>query len=267
MNSVESQSVPLPPAILIRRNEFGQPIGPALPDWKPPQRPERVVLTGRSCRLEPLDADRHADTLWKAWGSPDHDALWTYLPYGPFADAEAHREWIRQSARGTDPLFIAIVDPRSGQAVGWLSWMRITPEAGSIEIGHLMFSPALQRTTAATEAIFLLIQECFRLGYRRVEWKCDALNGPSRAAAQRLGFCYEGLFRQALIYKGRNRDTAWYSIVDQEWVALEAAFRSWLSPLNFSIDGSQHKRLTSFVSAAKSSDRSATFLESLPANP
>ncbi len=236
---------------MSRHNEFGQPIGPALPDWRPPSRPDRVVLTGRYCRLEPLDADRHADALWDAWGSSAHDALWTYLPYGPFPDAEAHREWIRQSALTVDPVFLAILDPRTGHAVGWLSWMRITPEAGSIEIGHLMFSPVLQRTTAATEALFLLIQECFRLGYRRVEWKCDALNRPSRAAALRLGFTYEGLFRQALVYKGRSRDTAWYSILDQEWGALEAAFLGWLSPENFSTDGIQSKRLTSLISAVK----------------
>ena len=129
--------------------------------------------------------------------------------------------------------------------------MRLTPEAGSIEIGHLMFSPALQRTTAATEALFLLIQECFRLGYRRVEWKCDALNHPSRAAAQRLGFCFEGVFRQALIYKGRNRDTAWYSILDREWSALETALTLWLSPQNFSSNGIQSQRLTSLISAVK----------------
>ena len=236
---------------MSRHNEFGQPIGPALPDWRPPPRPERAVLTGRHCRLEPLDADQHADALWNAWGLPAHDALWTYLPYGPFPDAEAHRDWIRQNARGVDPVFLAILDPRTGQAVGWLSWMRITPDAGTIEIGHLIFSPALQRTTAATEALFLLIRECFRLGYRRVEWKCDALNHPSRAAAQRLGFCFEGVFRQALVYKGRNRDTAWYSIVDREWRALETVFTLWLSPQNFSSDGIQSQRLTSLISAVK----------------
>ena len=236
---------------MSRHNEFGQPIGPALPDWQVPKRPQRAALTGKYCRLEPLDPDRHADALWNAWGSPAHDALWTYLPYGPFPDAEAHRDWIRQSALGVDPVFLAILDPRTGHAVGWLSWMRIAPEAGSIEIGHLMFSPTLQRTTAATEALFLLIQECFRLGYRRVEWKCDALNHPSRAAAQRLGFCFEGVFRQALVYKGRSRDTAWYSILDREWSALETAVTLWLSPQNFSSDGIQSQRLTSLISAVK----------------
>ncbi len=233
-----------------RVNEWGQPIGPALPEWVPPPRPARAALNGSYCRLEPLDAEQHAADLWRAWSSKPTDASWTYLPYGPFSSESQLTDWIRAQAAAADPLFLAILDPDSGKALGWISWMRITPEAGSIEIGHLAFSPALQRTRMATEAIFLTIRECFRLGYRRVEWKCDALNAPSRAAAERLGFQFEGLFRQALVYKGRSRDTAWYSILNQEWIGLEVGFKGWLAPENFSADGSQLQSLRTLAAAA-----------------
>jgi RimJ/RimL family protein N-acetyltransferase len=201
--------------------------------------------------LEPLDAHRHAADLWQAWISQPADASWTYLPYGPFSSESHLADWMRTQAAGADLVFQAIVAPDSGRALGWISWMRITPEAGSIEIGHVAFSPALKRTRAATEAIFLMLQECFRLGYRRVEWKCDALNAPSRAAAERLGFQFEGLFRQALVYKGRNRDTAWYSILDREWSGLEAGFLEWLKAGNFSPDGSQRQSLRSLTNACQ----------------
>lgn len=231
-------------------NEWGQPIGRALPGWVPPLRPSRQVIPGSYCLLEPLEAQRHAATLWQAWISQPSDPSWTYLPYGPFLSESHLADWVRPQAAGEDPMFQAIIDPDSGRALGWIAWMRISPEVGTIEIGHLAFSPALRRTRAATEAIFLMLRECFRLGYRRVEWKCDALNAPSRAAAERLGFQYEGVFRQALVYKGRNRDTAWYSLLDREWSRLEAGFLAWLEPANFSPDGSQRQSLRSLNQAS-----------------
>ncbi len=170
--------------------------------------------------------------------------MWTYLPYGPFADFAAYRGWIEAKWLGNDPLLFALVDAASHQAVGVASYLRIDPPAGSIEVGHLGYSPLLQRTPAATEAMFLLMAQAFALGYRRYEWKCDALNEPSRAAALRLGFTFEGLFRQATVVKGRNRDTAWYSILDSEWPALRTAFECWLAPENFGPDGRQRQRLS-----------------------
>ncbi len=170
--------------------------------------------------------------------------MWTYLPVGPFADLDAYRAWVEGASRSTDPLFFAIVDAATGRAVGVASYLRIDPANGVIEVGHLQFSPRLQRTPAATEAIFLLMRHAFDdLGYRRFEWKCDSLNAPSRAAAERLGFQYEGTFRQAVVYKGRNRDTAWYAIVDGDWPTIRAGFEAWLSPGNFDGVGRQRVRL------------------------
>lgn len=227
----------------VRRNEWGQPIGPEVAGWVVPPRPNRAPIAGAYCRLEPLDWERHGADLWRAWWSPESHAAWTYLPYGPFPAESDFADWIRLNAAGSDPLFLAVIDLKTGRAAGWVSWMRITPEAGTIEIGHIVFSPLLQRQTAATEALFLLIREAFQLGYRRVEWKCDALNAPSRAAALRLGFQFEGIFRQALVYRGRNRDTAWYSIIDSEWAALQSAFLAWLHPSNFTSNGIQIRPL------------------------
>ncbi len=230
---------------LVRRNAWGQPIGPDVPGWIVPPRPNRASIAGGYCRLEPLDWERHRADLWQAWSAGDSasDAAWTYLPYGPFPTESHLADWIRTNAAGSDPLFMAVIDLKTGRAAGWVSWMRITPDAGTIEIGHIVFSPLLQRQTAATEALYLLIREAFQLGYRRVEWKCDALNAPSRAAALRLGFQFEGIFRQALVYRGRNRDTAWFSIIDSEWPALESAFLTWLNPANFTPAGIQLRRL------------------------
>ena len=166
-------------------------------------------------------------------------AMWTYMPYGPFATLEIYRQWAEGVARGSDPLFFAIVDRATGKAAGIASYMRIDPAGGCIEVGGLAYSPLLQRTPAATEAMYLMMANAFALGYRRYEWKCNALNLPSRAAAQRLGFSYEGIFRQATVVKGRNRDTAWYSVIDAEWPALKAAFLQWLAPANFDERGVQ----------------------------
>lgn len=220
-----------------------QPIGMALPCWRPPSAPPRVTLTGRWARLEPLEPRRHGTALDKTLRLETDAAAWTYLPYGPFASQESFDRWLVENAQATDPLFYAIVPGGTGHAVGLASYLRITPASGSIEIGHLIFSPRLQRTAAATDAVFLLLQQAFALGYRRCEWKCDALNAPSRAAALRFGFTFEGVFRQATVYKGRNRDTAWYSVIDREWPALERIFRQWLDPSNFDSTGKQRRRL------------------------
>lgn len=233
------------------RNELDQPIGAPVPGWSPRPRPPHTPIEGRYCAVEKLDADRHASDLFAA-NSEDRDGRnWTYLPYGPFSTPAEYRGWVETVSRGEDPLFHAIIDRGSGRAVGVASYLRIEPAVGVIEVGHINFSPRLQHTAAATEAMYLMMGRCFdELGYRRYEWKCDSLNAPSRAAAQRLGFRYEGLFRQATLYKGRNRDTTWYSIIDQEWPALRAAFEGWLDPDNFDSEGRQRRSLSALTKAA-----------------
>lgn len=224
-------------------NDYSQPIGVALGGWAPPPAPVRQALHGRFCRIEPLQAPYHGSELHQA-NCLDLDAsAWTYLPYGPFKDKEAYLTWLEGCAQSEDPLFFAIIDSISNRAVGLASYLRITPVMGVIEVGHLKFSRLLQRSPAATEAMYLMMKASFELGYRRYEWKCDALNAPSRAAAKRLGFSFEGIFRQAVVYKGRNRDTAWYSIIDSEWPALKNTFEQWLAPENFDADGTQRRRL------------------------
>jgi RimJ/RimL family protein N-acetyltransferase len=226
-----------------RVNSFGQPIGPELPAWLPPRRPARTVLEGRFCRVEPLDAERHARQLHEANSVDPEGRMWTYLFSGPFASFEEYRAWLEPRPSSEDPLFFAFVDLRRAQAVGTGAHMRIDVANGVLEVGHLAFSPLMQRTPVATEAMYLMMKHAFELGYRRYEWKCDALNAASRRAAERLGFNFEGIFRQAIVYKGRSRDTAWYSIIDREWPALDAAFRAWLQPSNFAADGRQHTSL------------------------
>ena len=230
-----------------RVNHLGQPIGAAVPDWTPPPLPSREPMVGAYCRIEPLDAERHARELYAANAADTEGRQWTYLAYGPFDSLEAYTAWIQTVSSRSDPLFFAIVDTATQRAAGVASYLRISPELGSIEVGHINFAPALQRTPAATEAMYLMMRRAFELGYRRYEWKCDALNAPSRAAAQRLGLRFEGIFRQALVYKGRNRDTAWYATIDQDWPALAAAFERWLAPQNFDAAGRQTERLTTLT--------------------
>lgn len=225
-----------------------QPVGFALPGWTPRPRPDGGTLTGRFCRVEPLDASRHGDDLFEAF-SADDGRMWTYMPYGPFADRADYAAWLAQHAPSRDPLFHAIVDATSGEALGVASYLRIDPANGCIEVGHIALSPRLQRTAAATEAMYLMMRQAFELGYRRYEWKCDALNAPSRAAAARLGFSFEGIFRQAVVVKGRNRDTAWFSVIDKEWPTLAAAFEAWLAPDNFDAEGRQKRSLASLRQA------------------
>ena len=233
------------------RNRLGQPIGSALPGWTPPARPERAPIDGRFCRLEPLDAGRHAAELYEANGLDQEQRMWTYLSYGPFEDFEQYVAWIQAASESSDPLFFAVVESHSNRAAGVVSFLRIDPPSGSIEVGHLAFSPRLQQTPAATEAMFLMMKRAFELGYRRYEWKCDALNAPSRGAALRLGFSFEGVFRQATVYKQRSRDTAWYSILDREWPLLEPAFMRWLAAENFDADGKQKTRLSDLTAAIR----------------
>ena len=222
-------------------NELGQPVGPPLPGWKGVERPPRTAMTGRYCRVEPIDPARHAEDLYRANALDFSRRSFTYLLSGPFDTFDAYRQWMESSCLGDDPLFHAIVDAGTGKAVGVAAYMRIDPKNGVIEVGNLNFSPLLQRKPAATEAMYLMMKRVFEMGYRRYEWKCDSLNAPSRAAAQRLGFSYEGIFRQAVVYKGRSRDTAWYAAIGSEWPALERAFQRWLDPANF--DGQEKQRV------------------------
>lgn len=238
-----------------RVNSLGQPIGAAVPDWRPPPLPPRQSLPGRLCIVEPLDASRHAQSLFEAVALDGEGRMWTYLGYGPFPTAGAYREWLEAQSRSADPLFFTIVDRATSRPVGIAAYLRINPGDGVAEIGHLAFSPLLQRQAAATEAIYLMIRQLFDLGYRRCEWKCDALNGASRAAALRLGFTFEGVFRQALVYKGRNRDTAWYSIIDAEWPALDVCLRCWLDPANFDEHGRQRTSLSAMTAGLARSGR------------
>jgi len=215
-------------------------------DWQSPPHPGREILEGNFCRLEPLDA-RHAESLYSANTLDVEGRNWTYLPYGPFKTLADFRAWIEQYCCESDPLFYAIIDLERKEAVGVASYLRVTPSSGSIEVGHINYSPLLQRTPAATEAMYLMMVRAFELGYRRYEWKCDALNTPSRNAAQRLGFSFEGVFRQATVVKGRNRDTAWYAAIDCEWPALKEALLQWLSPSNFNEHGNQRIRLSALT--------------------
>jgi RimJ/RimL family protein N-acetyltransferase len=231
-----------------RTNAMGQPIGAPLPDWTARPRPPRTPMEGRFCRLEPIDAARHTDDLFDAFAESLDGRIWTYIAYGPFAAKDELRAWAAARETMEDPQFFALRDLAADRALGVASLMRIDPPAGVIEVGGITYGPALQRTPVSTEGMFLMMRRAFdELGYRRYEWKCDALNAPSRAAAKRLGFRYEGTFKQATVYKGRNRDTAWFSIVDAEWPALRDAFTRWLAPANFDAEGRQKVSLSAMT--------------------
>jgi RimJ/RimL family protein N-acetyltransferase len=234
----------------LETNYLGQPVGFPIPDWKPPALPSREPMEGRFCRVVPLNPELHASSLHEANKTVTGDGMWTYLPYGPFETLQSYRTWIEQKCQGDDPMFYAILDQVTERAVGVASYLRISPDSGSIEVGHIQYSPALQRTPTATEAMYLMMHRAFSLGYRRYEWKCDSLNAPSRTAALRLGFSFEGVFRQATIVKGRNRDTAWYSVLDAEWPTLNRAFLRWLDPQNFDDRGRQLERLSALTHEA-----------------
>ena len=227
-------------------------VGPRVDPLPSGRGPEREPLQGNYARLEPLDPARHAASLFAlSHGRPEDAALWTYMAYGPFPDQGAFEAWAEDRARSRDPLFFAIVDGANGQASGMASYLNIVPANGTIEIGHIWFSPRLQKTRAATEAIFLMIRHAFEdLGYRRVEWKCDALNEASKRAARRFSFTYEGTFRQHMVVKGRNRDTAWFAMLDHEWPRVKEAFERWLSPENFDPSGRQRTSLSALMASA-----------------
>ncbi len=224
-------------------------VGPSIPGWTPAPAPGPEAIEGTWARLERLHPASHADDLFRA--NAGHDWLWDYLPYGPFADAAAYRAWAEGYAGNADPFFYTIFDRATGHAGGVASWLRIAPEIGSIEVGHINLSPEIQRGRVASEAMFLMMAWAFSNGYRRYEWKCDALNLPSRRAAQRLGFSYEGVFRQATIVRGRNRDTAWFAVIDKDWPALKAAFLTWLSPANFDASGQQRQSLSALTAPVR----------------
>lgn len=234
-------SAPLTDRVRPESLVSGAPVAPLPPGLFPP----RLPLEGVSVRLEPLDPARHAADLWSASHADEPArAVWTYLWPAPFATPEAFATWLRDGAAAADPVFYAIIDRAGGRAAGMAAFMRIAPKDGVLEIGHIWFAPALQRTRGASEALMLMIRHAFDdLGCRRVEWKCDALNAPSRRAALRLGFRFEGVFFRHMIVKGRNRDTAWYAMVAEEWPERRAAFDAWLAAGNFDDHGRQRRSL------------------------
>ncbi|MDL2356034.1 MAG: GNAT family protein [Pseudomonadota bacterium] len=225
---------------MTRLNDYDQPIGDAVSEWSPRPLPPHATIEGRFCRLEPINAKRHGADLFAANTTAPDGRAWTYLFTEPFTRCEEFCVYLEKIEASRDPLFFAVVDSKTERAVAYLALMRIDPAHGVIEVGNINYSPLMQRTPAATEAQYLLMKLAFdTLGYRRFEWKCDSLNAPSRYAALRYGFTFEGIFRQAMVYKGRSRDTAWFSIIDSEWLAIKAAMETWLSPDNFEPDGSQ----------------------------
>ncbi len=227
-----------------RKNEFGQPIGTAIERWSERARPSRTPMEGRYCRLEPVEVERHWADLFAAYMKAPDGRDWTYLFVERPDTPEAFRAYLEKAAASNDPLHYTIVELPSAKAVGTAALMRIEPVHGVIEVGSITYSPALKQTRAGTEAMYLMMRRAFdELGYRRYEWKCDSFNAPSRAAAKRYGFQYEGLFRQAIVYKGRNRDTTWFSITDNEWPRVRAAFEGWLDPQNFDAGGKQKRSL------------------------
>jgi RimJ/RimL family protein N-acetyltransferase len=229
-----------------------RPVGVPVTDWIAPPAPQGEMLVGRYTELAPLSAEAHAALLYQSYAG--HDGVWDYMPYGPFSSASQYHRWVRDHAAKPDPFFYAIRNLETGHWEGVASYLRVSPEAGSIEVGHISFSPALQQTRAATEAMYLMMRWAFDAGYRRYEWKCNALNAASRRAAQRLGFSYEGVFRQAAVVKGRNRDTAWFAAIDQEWPSLRAAYDAWLAPSNFDSDGRQIERLGDLTGLVRVAD-------------
>jgi RimJ/RimL family protein N-acetyltransferase len=223
------------------------PVGPPV-DPTPAKRPARLTLEGRFVRLVPLQPE-HAEALYEGSHGEDAERLWAYLSPAPFADRASFRNYIARSVQSEDPLFFAILDA-TGRAVGHATYMRVTPEHRVIEVGNILYTPALQRTPGGTEAMYLMARHAFEdLGYRRYEWKCNALNAPSRRAAERYGFNFEGVFRQHMIVKGLSRDTAWYAMLDTEWSARKAAFERWLAPDNFDADGRQKIGLAELMGA------------------
>ncbi len=229
------------------QDEGNQILGRLVDNWSGVRRPEKVIMVGRYSRLEALNIDKHAEALFGSFSQDIENKNWTYLPYGPFENFSAYQQWLIDASRGSDPVFYVIINQQNNEAIGLAGYLGINPLHGVIEVGHLQFSPQLQKTPIATEAMFLMMQYIFdELGYRRYEWKCNALNEKSKNAALRFGFSFEGIFRQALVVKGRNRDTAWFSMLDSEWPHAKKAFKLWLKPENFDAEGRQRSKLSAF---------------------
>ena len=228
---------------VMTTNHLGQPLGEPI-HWSGARRPHRQPLVpGRFCRIVPLDAAQHGPALFAAQALDRRGANWTYLPHPPPKDAQEYQQRLEAQQQSPDPLFFTVLNLQE-EPVGTASYLRIQPEPGSIEVGYIHFTPRMQKSTMSTEAMYLMMSHVFEdLGYRRYEWKCDCLNAPSRKAALRLGFSFEGIFRQDRVVKGHNRDTAWYSIIDKEWPTLKQGFESWLAPQNFDSQGIQRKPL------------------------
>ncbi len=235
-------------------NDLDQPIGVEVAGWTDVDRPSRTSMEGRFCRIEPLATERHLPDLFEAYSADTDGKLWTYMTDGPFNSIDELRKWMEPACALDDPLFHALIDLATGKAVGMAAYMRINPNNGVIEVGSITYSTRLQRTAIATEAMFLMMRRVFsELGYRRYEWKCDSLNAVSCRAAERLGFTYDGLFEQAVVYKGRNRDTAWYSILDRDWPPIEQAFMNWLNANNFDEHGQQQRKLQELIASEQES--------------
>jgi RimJ/RimL family protein N-acetyltransferase len=235
----------------LQNRSSSLPLGAPLPDWTARPRPQPVIFEGRYCRVEPLDAERHGDDLVAAFQATD-ESSWVHLFVGPFADEAGMRAWLTGAANSSDYVYSAIIDRKTGRAGGVCAYMRPDLANGVIEIGSIHYSDALKRTPATTEAMYLLMRHVFDdLGYRRYEWKCNSLNTPSRRTALRLGFRFEGIFRNHMVVKGHNRDTAWFSILDSEWPALKAAYEAWLAPENFDRDGRQRRPLADMIAAER----------------
>lgn len=236
---------------MAEHSTLGQPIGTALPDgWTPPQAPTRVTLRGNWVHVVPLNARTHGPQLFEAFQQDKTGAGWTYMTTGPYETLESFMAWLEQAETTQDPMFFAYLNAETKQAIGYGALLRINSKAATIEIGSIRMSPLLQRTPMSTEAMYLKAEYVFGLGYRRFEWKCDALNGPSNNAAKRLGFTFEGIHRKATQYKGRSRDTAWYSMLDEEWPVIRHAHKAWLHPDNFAKNGKQNHKLTDYMRLA-----------------
>ncbi len=228
------------------QDKNSQVLGSVVDNWSGANFPSKATIVGQYCKLEVLSINDHAEALFNAFSQDAEHRNWVYLPYGPFEKIADFKQWLQFITSGSDPMLYAIVDQQSNEAIGLAGYLSINPIHGVIEVGHVHFSPKLQNTPVATEAIFLLMQSVFdELGYRRCEWKCNALNEKSKSAALRFGFSFEGVFRQALVVKKRNRDTAWYSLLDSEWSNAKKRFELWLKPENFDTKGKQKTKLQS----------------------
>jgi RimJ/RimL family protein N-acetyltransferase len=236
---------------VILSSDSRLPLGAPLPDWTRCPSPQPITIDGRYCRIEPLNVERHVDDLVAAFRTTD-ESSWVYLFIGPFEDDAGILSWLTESANSKDYIYSAIIDRASGRAAGLCAYMRPDPANGVLEIGSIHYSDALKRTPATTEAMYLLMRHVFEdLGYRRYEWKCNSFNAPSRRTALRLGFRFEGIFRNHMVVKGHNRDTAWFSILDNEWPVLKSAYEKWLAPENFDREGRQRMPLADMIAVAR----------------